>query len=491
MLESFRHISALFTKELNEMRRQPRLLLSLILGPFLILMLFGAGFESSRPELQTIIVYPRQPMSAEIVAEVRDAVNTNAIVVGETDNRQEALRQLRENEVDVVQALPPDLVSQLEYGDRATIEVFSNSINPQVEDWIEYLSFAEVSKINDRILHQVIVQTQTEAQRHSAQISELRENLSVINRNLNAVRRAELSGQVDAVRQSLYFLTVIAPRLETVPGDDPAQPLDQATLAALDQVEDMLANGELADGRQHIRTLIQRLDALHRELDIYANTDPEVLVSPVQFEHQSIRGYSYDLASYFLPAVLALLVQHIGVALGALTLVRERLSGAMGIFRVVPVSITEIIVGKYLAYLLTTSLVVAVLTTLLPLLNMSVDGRLLDLALLVLLLTLAALGIGFLISALSRTESQAVQLSLLVLLMSIFFGNFFLPLENFRRPIQIIGQMLPLTHGVAGLQEILLRHNSPEPTTLWALALIASITFLGMHTIVSLQNRRP
>ncbi len=38
---------AFFGKELNEIRRQPRLLLSLLVGPFLILLLFGLGYRGT------------------------------------------------------------------------------------------------------------------------------------------------------------------------------------------------------------------------------------------------------------------------------------------------------------------------------------------------------------------------------------------------------------------------------------------------------------
>ena len=46
--------------------------------------------------------------------------------------------------------------------------------------------------------------------------------------------------------------------------------------------------------------------------------------------------------AFFAPAVLALVLQHMGVTLTALSMVRERLSGAMDIFRVAPVRALEI-----------------------------------------------------------------------------------------------------------------------------------------------------
>ncbi|HSD84874.1 MAG TPA: hypothetical protein VLG46_13490, partial [Anaerolineae bacterium] len=43
-------------KEIVEILRQPRLVVTLILGPFLILLLVGLGYRSERPPLRTIFV---------------------------------------------------------------------------------------------------------------------------------------------------------------------------------------------------------------------------------------------------------------------------------------------------------------------------------------------------------------------------------------------------------------------------------------------------
>jgi len=56
------------------------------------------------------------------------------------------------------------------------------------------------------------------------------------------------------------------------------------------------------------------------------------------------------------------------------------------------------------------------------------------------LVATASVGIGFLISAFSRTDSQAIQLTMLALLLSIFFKGFFLPITGFTRPAWTISQ---------------------------------------------------
>ena len=54
--------------------------------------------------------------------------------------------------------------------------------------------------------------------------------------------------------------------------------------------------------------------------------------------------------AYFGPAVLALILQHLAVTLVALSLVRERTTGVMELFRIAPVSTSEVLTGKVLAY---------------------------------------------------------------------------------------------------------------------------------------------
>src|SRR5687767_557505 len=58
MLKGIVRILSFFAKEINSVRRQPLLLGGLILGPFLILSLFGVGYTGERPKLRTGVVVP-------------------------------------------------------------------------------------------------------------------------------------------------------------------------------------------------------------------------------------------------------------------------------------------------------------------------------------------------------------------------------------------------------------------------------------------------
>ena len=152
---------------------------------------------------------------------------------------------------------------------------------------------------------------------------------------------------------------------------------------------------------------------------------------PQRRELTNLAPTTPTVTSFFGPAVLALILQHLAVTLVSMSLVRERESGVMELFRISPVTAAEVIAGKVLAFGI-----------------LGVRRRGLDrdparrrigravlaepgyLALAIGLLLLASLGLGLLIAVVSDSERQAVQLSLLVLLASVFFSGFVLAIDR-------------------------------------------------------------
>jgi ABC-2 type transport system permease protein len=206
---------------------------------------------------------------------------------------------------------------------------------------------------------------------------------------------------------------------------------------------------------------------------------PQVIAAPTRAEPRNLAPISPNVVAFFAPAVLALVLQHMGVTLTALSLVRERLSGAMDIFRVAPVRALEILVGKYLAYLFfNLSIAAAISFLLIGVLHVPLLSPPGEMAWVVVLLSFAAVGLGLLISTVVDSERQAVQLSMLVLLASVFFSGFVLPLDQFITPLRIAAYSLPVTHGIQLLQDFMLRGGTNASWELALLAVIGVVLFL-------------
>ena len=99
-------------------------------------------------------------------------------------------------------------------------------------------------------------------------------------------------------------------------------------------------------------------------------------------------------------------------------------------------------------------------------------GTPLQLATVVSLLIVASLGLGLLISIVSDSERQAVQLSLLVLLASVFFSGFVLPISEFSTPVRVAANLIPVTTGIVLMQDVMLRGEIVQQ---WQALLLATI----------------
>ena len=108
----------------------------------------------------------------------------------------------------------------------------------------------------------------------------------------------------------------------------------------------------------------------------------------------------------------------------------------------------------------------------------------------VVLLSFASLGLGLLISTIVDSERQAVQLSMLVLLASVFFSGFVLPLDQFITPLRIAAYALPVTHAIQLLQDFMLRGDTNQSWEMLALAGIGVVFFL-LTSITLRRNMAP
>src|SRR5207253_6961260 len=83
------------------------------------------------------------------------------------------------------------------------------------------------------------------------------------------------------------------------------------------------------------------------------------------------------------------------------------------------------------------------------------------LALICLLFLLCSLGLGLLISAFSRTQTQAIQFSVFFLLPVFVLSGAFAPLEQLPPTIQYISELFPLTHFCRAFRLVNMYHSGP------------------------------
>ncbi len=162
--------------------------------------------------------------------------------------------------------------------------------------------------------------------------------------------------------------------------------------------------------------------------------------------------------NFIVPGVIAIILMFVTTFQAVTVIVRERERGTMEQLVVTPITGLELMLGKViplvvLGYVqITVTLILASLWFHVP-----VKGSLLLLYAMSLAFFFSTLGLGTLISTVSKTFQQATQMAQLVLLPSILISGFIFPRESLPPALQWLGGLLPLTYFVTVIRGILIK----------------------------------
>lgn len=476
-------ITAFLKKEFHDVRRQPRLLLSLVGGPLLVLAAFGATFRSANPFITSVLVWPENGVPGVDQKAVETYLGVNLTLLKTTNDRAEAMAMLDQGQVDVVQIVPDMTEWQPGSGQRPTVEVYSRTIDPTAEAWIRSLAFAELNFINQKLLGQEAIAAQTTAKQVAGSLDSAKSQFQRIQEEINPQSIAQAQAVITDLQSILGAFLAVLPPLSNAQANLSPELYQvhrdaQLLMDDLTELADALNHSDLPTQVERIASTVDEIDTLRSATDTFVETPPETIISPVQETYSNLRGKPYTMVIFYTPAVLALLIQSLGATLGSLGLVREQEMGAFEMFRVAPLRLAQMLLGKSIAYVVYVSVAGVILTGLLALLGlpMPVAHPLQHLGLIVMLAT-ASVGIGLLISSVSKTDSQAIQLVMLLLLLAIFFTGFFLPITGFAWPAWIIALLLPMTHALDGFQALLLEGRDVSSGIWWGLLIVAALAY--------------
>ena len=380
-------ILAIVGKEIVEVMRRPGAILSLVLGPFLILAVFGLGYQGVKRDLTAIVVVDPASKLPTDAASYQGLDVRGIKVIDVTTDAGSAEQRLRADQADVVIEVPADPLSTIESGRQAELRVITDITDPVLANYTSFMAETISSALNREIY------------------------------------------RIAAEQGEQYAVNIGGKDLSKVP--------------------------------------------------------PEVVASPTTPVVVNLAPVQPSIVGFYGVAALALVLQHLAVTLIALSIVRERASGAIDRFRSSPMRATELVIGKVLAFGLLGAAIAAISVWLLvSLLGVPMLGSPAVIALVIVLVLVASLGLGLLISVVSDSERQAVQLALLTLLASMFFSGFVLHIEEFQPAVQVAAYLLPVTHGISLLQGEFLSGTLAHPWQLIALVGIAGSLLLVSWTLL-------
>jgi len=185
---------------------------------------------------------------------------------------------------------------------------------------------------------------------------------------------------------------------------------------------------------------------------------------------------------FIVPGIVALLTLIVTLVVTALTVAREREAGTFEQLLVTPLRPFEILVGKSVPALVI-GLVGASVIILAAILWFEVPfrGDLLLLYVGLFLYVLAVIGVGLMISSISRTQQQAILGAFLFVVPAVILSGFATPIANMPPIIQGVTLFDPMRYFLVIVRGIFLEGLPPEYVYqhLWPMALIAVFTLSG------------
>ncbi len=179
---------------------------------------------------------------------------------------------------------------------------------------------------------------------------------------------------------------------------------------------------------------------------------------PVDFRVRA--WYNPDLVSaiFIVPGLIGALLMQTTITAMAVTVVREREKGTLEALIVSPIRRWELMLGKIIPNLLvaygqmTMALLVAYFVFDVP-----IRGSLALLYVLSLVYMMGTLGIGIYISTAAKTVPQAMQMSFLTFLPSIYLSGLLFPIEGMPDVAQYLAHVIPLTYYLRIVRGIILK----------------------------------
>ncbi len=159
-----------------------------------------------------------------------------------------------------------------------------------------------------------------------------------------------------------------------------------------------------------------------------------------------------------IPGLMGVILTMTMILFTAVAIVRERERGNLELLINTPVSSGELMIGKVIPYIVIGMLQLALILGVGRLLfDVPVRGSVLDLYLAACAFVAANLALGLLISTAAKTQFQAMQMMVFILMPSILLSGFMFPFDGMPEAARYIGEALPNTHFIRLTRGIMLR----------------------------------
>lgn len=197
-------------------------------------------------------------------------------------------------------------------------------------------------------------------------------------------------------------------------------------------------------------------EALMRALAKTGDQTVSIEVRPQMLYNPTMRS-----PNFYIPGVIGVVLQIATTFATAMALVRERERGTLEQLLVSPLSRWGLMLGKIIPYLVIGMIMASFLFTLMRyLFRVPIAGSVPWLMISTFIYIFSLLSLGLLISTRAANQMQALQMSIVLIMPTVFFSGFIFPRETMPGIFYGIGALLPTTYYISILRAVILRGAS-------------------------------
>jgi ABC-2 type transport system permease protein len=219
-------------------------------------------------------------------------------------------------------------------------------------------------------------------------------------------------------------------------------------------------NGAKANiGASYLNSLIQKYNIEVRTE--WLNAPEQKLQKGILLEYSNWYNIHMNYRNFMVPGILAILLTMVGMFLTSLNIVREKEAGTIEQINVTPIKKHIFILGKLIPFwimglvVLTLGLFVARIIY-----DISPLGNLFHVYLFAAVFLWATLGLGLLISTISKTQQQAMLIAFFLLMIFILLGGLYTSIDSMPKWAQIITWFNPVKYFIEVMRMIILKGST-------------------------------
>ena len=193
----------------------------------------------------------------------------------------------------------------------------------------------------------------------------------------------------------------------------------------------------------------------------------------------------------FVPGIITLIMVLVTALMSSITLAREKETGTMQMLLITPVKKIYIIIGKVIPYMLISLFsTITIIVISVTVFKMPVNGDLAMLFALCIIFMLTAASFGMLISSISRTQVDAMMITMMGLFLpTVLLSGFLFPLNSMPMFFQVIANLFPAKWFILSIKDVMIKGSGFADIWMYLLILFAMAVVFILFSIKRLDKR--